>query len=192
MTVQTDLPQLAALRIAVEQRFGQRIESRYDFTRLGSEIERITREHLGDNTLRRLWGNISGYGTAHTRTLDVLSRYAGFANWSEFCSRLAKEGGRESYLLEGGHSIGTESLAAGDRIRIGWLPDRECILEYLGGNRFRALACRNATLQEGDTFECRIFIRNYPLAVDNLVRGSEVYPRYVMGSDHGLTILEKL
>lgn len=124
MAIQTDLPQIAALRIAVEKRFGHKIESRYDYTQLGYEIEKITNEHIADNTLRRLWGGIRGYDTVHTRTLDVLCRYVGYGNWSEFCDHLSKEGGRESYILENGHSICVENLNVGDRLRIGWLPDR--------------------------------------------------------------------
>lgn len=54
MAVQTNIPQLAALRMAVEQRFGHGMESRYDYTQLGGDIERVTREHISENTLRRL------------------------------------------------------------------------------------------------------------------------------------------
>lgn len=192
MAVQTDLPQIAALRLAVENRFGHKIESRYDYTQLGREIEQVTREHIAENTLRRLWGGISGYETVHTRTLDVLSRYAGFGNWAEFCDHLAKEGGRESYLLQDSHSVRTDELTPGDRLRIGWLPDRECVIEFQGGNTFRAIDCRNSTLQAGDSFECRILIRDYPLSVDNFVHDGKVYPRYVMGQDNGLTLLERI
>lgn len=193
MAVQTDLPQIAALRIAVEKRFGHRIESRYDYTLLGADIEQITHEHIADNTLRRLWGSISGYDTAQIRTLNLLCRYVGFEGWAEFCDHLAKEGGRESSLLEEtGHSICTEELTPGDRLRIAWLPDRECIIEFQGNRTFRAVECRNSTLQDGDSFECRVLIRDFPLAVDNLRHDGKLYPRYVMGNEHGLTRLEKI
>ena len=192
MAIQTDLPQIATLRIAVEKRFGHKVESRYDYTQLGVDIERVTGEHMAENTLRRLWGSICGYDTVHTRTLDVLSRYAGFGGWTEFCTHLAKEGGRESYILERGHSIRVEELKVGERLRIGWLPDRECVIEFQGGRTFRAVECRNSTLQSGDSFECSLLIRNFPLAVDNFVHDGKCSPRYVMGNDHGLTLLEKL
>lgn len=38
MAVRTDLPQIAALKIAAEKRFGHKIESRSDFTLFGAEI----------------------------------------------------------------------------------------------------------------------------------------------------------
>ncbi|WP_346690809.1 hypothetical protein [Alistipes sp. Marseille-P5061] len=192
MAVQTNIPQLAALRMAVEQRFGHGMESRYDYTQLGGDIERVTREHISENTLRRLWGGISGYDTVHRRTLDVLCRYAGFEDWGDFCERLSHEGGRESQLVEEEHTIRSGELSVGDRLRIGWLPDRECIVEFEGDDRFRAVACRNSTMREGDRFECRLFIRDYPLAVDRFEHDGQLYPRYVMGREHGLTLLERL
>lgn len=192
MAVQTDIPQIAALRIAVEKRFGHKVTSRYDYSLLGTEIEKSTGEHLGDNTLRRLWGSISGYGTAHRRTLDVLSSYAGFVNWESFCSMVAKENGRESFLLEDCHSIKAAELNPGDRIRIGWMPDRECVVEFQGGHTFKAICCQNSTMQAGDSFECGVMLRDFPLTVDNFMHEGEVYPRYVMGNDNGLTILERL
>ena len=99
MAVQTDLPQIAALKMAAEKRFGHKIESRSDFTLFGAEIERVTNEHLADNTLRRLWGCIKGYSTTYTRTLDVLCRYIGFNHWEAFCSHLKQDSKTESDIL---------------------------------------------------------------------------------------------
>ncbi len=178
--------------MAAEQRFGHKIESRSDFTLFGAEIERVTNEHLADNTLRRLWGCIKGYSTTYTRTLDVLCRYIGFNHWEAFCSHLKQDSKTESDILQSHHSIRVEELAPGDRLRIGWLPDRVCIIEFQGGRTFKAIDCKNSTLQNGDSFECSILMKHYPLFVDNLVHGGELCQRYAMGLDNGLTILEKL
>lgn len=191
MAVKTDSPQIAALKKVVEKHFGHPIESRADFSLLAMEIERITHEHLAENTLRRLWGRISGYETVFTSTLDVLSRYVGFEHWSSFCISLCEKTG-ESNIVASGNCIRAEELKVGDRIRIGWLPDRVCIVEYVGGRTFKAVDARNSTLQAGDTFECSVMLKNYPLFVDNLVHGGEVCQRYSMGLTNGLTTLEKL
>lgn len=192
MAIQTDLPEIAALKVAVEKHFGHKVVSRYDFIKLGSEIEGITGEHIGDNTLRRLWGSISGYSTAHKRTLDVLSQYAGYGSWDDFRKNLTKQSGRQSYVLEGRHSINADDLEPGDRLRIGWLPDRVCVIEFEGGRKFTAIECLNSTINSGDSFECTTFIRDYPLSVDNFVHEGKVFQRYVMGIENGLTLLEKL
>lgn len=192
MATRTDTPQIAVLRLMTEKRFGHPIESRADFTLLASEIERTTREHLSENTLRRLWGRISGYDTVFTRTLDVISRYVGYEHWSAFCKEQARQGNRESGIVSDGVSIKVEDLEPGDRIRIGWLPDRLCIIEFLGGRMFKAIDAKNSTLQIGDTFECSLMLKNYPLFVDNLVHGGEHCQRYSIGLNNGLTTLEKL
>lgn len=192
MAVKTDLPQISSLRNAVEKRFGHPIESRTDFTLLAQEIERTTHEHIAENTLRRLWGKIEGYDTVFTRTLDVLCRYIGHEHWNSYCQSLKKSSPRESEIVSGGTTIKTEDLSVGDRIRIGWLPDRVCVVEYVGGRMFKAVDAKNSTLQVGDTFECNVMIKNYPLFVDNLVHGGEHCQRYSMGLNNGLTTLERL
>ena len=192
MAVRTDSPQIAALKIAVEKRLGHAAESRADFTFLASEIERVTHEHLAENTLRRIWGRLEGYDTVFTRTLDVLSRFVGYEHWNAFCDALKNESRIESEIVKGESSIRAEDLAPGERIRIGWLPDRVCIVEYQGGRTFKAIDCINSTLQIGDSFECSVFLKHYPLFVDNLVHGGELCQRYSMGLDNGLTTLEKL
>ena len=192
MAIKTDSIEIIALKHAVEKRFRHSLETRTDFSLLAADIERTTHDHLAENTLRRLWGRISGYDTVFTRTLDVLSRYVGNEHFKGFCRSLKLSGDRESEIISEGLTIKTEDLIPGERIRLGWLPDRNCIVEYVGGRMFKAIECKNSTLQEGDTFECAIMIKNYPLFVDNLVHGGEHCARYSIGINNGLTILEKL
>lgn len=192
MATKTDSIEIIALKKAVEKHFSHSLETRTDFSLLATDIERRTHDHLAENTLRRLWGRISGYETVFTRTLDVLSRYIGFTHFKAFCLSLKASESRESEIVSAGFAIKSDELAPGDRIRIGWLPDRNCIVEYVGGRMFKAIECKNSTLQEGDLFECSIMIKDYPLFVDNLIHGGEHCTRYSIGINQGLTILEKL
>lgn len=190
MAIRTDTPQITALKLAVEKRFKHSIESRSDFVLLATDVERITHEHLAENTLRRLWGKLKGYSTVYIRTLDVLCQYIGHNHWADFCKAIQKN--KESDLVRSCNSISIEELIPGDKIRIGWQPDRLCVVEYIGGRSFRAIQTQNSTLQEGDIFECSVMLKNYPLFVDNLVHGGEHCQRYSIGINNGLTILEKL
>ena len=192
MAIDTSIPQVAALKLAVEKRFGHPIETRSDFTLLAADIERTTRDHIAENTLRRLWGRISSYDTVFTRTLDILSKYIGHEQWKSYCDYLSKEKNPESEIIVEAVSIKVEDLKPGDRIRLGWLPDRICIVQYMGGRTFKAIDAKNATLQIGDTFECSLMLKNFPLFVDNLVHGGEYCNRYTMGMINGITTLEKL
>lgn len=192
MAIDTSIPQVAALKLAVEKRFGHPIETRSDFTLLAADIERTTRDHIAENTLRRLWGRISSYDTVFTRTLDILSKYIGHEQWKSYCDYLSKEKNPESEIIVEAVSIRVEDLKPGDRIRLGWLPDRICIVQYMGGRTFKAIDAINATLQIGDTFECSLMLKNFPLFVENLVHGGEYCNRYTMGMINGITTLEKL
>lgn len=192
MAIDTSIPQVAALKLAVEKRFGHPIETRSDFTLLAADIERTTRDHIAENTLRRLWGRISSYDTVFTRTLDILSKYIGHEQWKSYCEFLSKEKNPESEIIVEAVSIRVEDLKPGDKIRIGWLPDRICIVQYMGGRTFKAIDAKNSTLQIGDTFECSLMLKNFPLFVENLVHGGEYCNRYTMGMINGITTLEKL
>lgn len=192
MAIDTSIPQVAALKLAVEKRFGHPIETRSDFTLLAADIERTTRDHIAENTLRRLWGRISSYDTVFTRTLDILSKYIGHEQWKSYCEYLSKEKNPESEIVVEAVSIRVEDLKPGDKIRIGWLPDRICIVQYMGGRTFKAIDAKNATIQIGDTFECSLMLKNFPLFVENLVHGGEYCNRYTMGMINGITTLEKL
>lgn len=192
MATKTNSTEVIALKLAVEKRFGHKPETRTDFSQLADIIEATTHEHLAENTLRRLWGRIHGYDTVFTRTLDVLSCYVDCEHFQGFCQQLQHADNRESEIISEGISINANQLTPGDLIRIGWLPDRECIVEFIGGRMFKAVATKNSTMQKGDTFECSIMIKNYPLFIDNLVHGGEHCARYSIGLDNGLSILEKL
>lgn len=71
MPIQRDTPEVAVLMNAVEKKFGHKPESRSDFTALSYDIEKTIREHLAENTLRRIWGRLKGYQTVFVRTPDV-------------------------------------------------------------------------------------------------------------------------
>lgn len=192
MAIKTYIPQVTALKNAVEKKFGHRIECRSDFANLVFKIEKETNEHIAENTLRRIWGKLKGYETIQTRTLDVLSRYADCRHWEDFCVHLKNENRIESEIQTGCNAIDVMDLNPGDRIRIGWMPDRICIIEFQGGHTFKAIECHNSTMQDGDIFECNIMLKGHPLFADNLVHCGEMCQRYSIGLYNGLTILEKI
>ena len=80
------------------------------------------------------------------------------------------------------------------RLRLEWKPDRVCVVEYLGNNRFRAVSSLNATIQPGDTFECLTFEPGRELIMDRFCRATQTdsQARYVVGSRHGLTVAKIL
>jgi hypothetical protein len=82
--------------------------------------------------------------------------------------------------------ISTEDLKVGDKIRIGWMPNRLCIISYLGENRFIAEECENSKMKKGDTFICHQFILGKELVMSDFRQESKIY---VVGKEHGITTL---
>lgn len=195
MSIQRDIPQIIVLRERVESRFGKKLSVHADFLALVAVIEMEQRQHISESTLERVWGySTRGYNTVSLRTLDVLSRYAEGCDWQEFCEKLASEGGCESELFDVEH-ISSSDLSVGDRLQIGWLPDRLCEVRYLGDNRFVAERCENSKMQRGDTFSCLQFALGEKVVLTDLHQAGtpeNALKIYSIGRQNGLTTLRRL
>lgn len=190
MNIKTDIPQIASLRQHIERSIDFPLNTHGDFLRLSAGIEFTLREHMSESTLERLWGySTRGYETVSVRTLNVLCRFIGHSSWEHFCDSLSA-GLNDSELFTG-TTIDTAALAVGTRIRIGWQPDRLCIIRYLGDNRFIAEKTENSTMQAGDTFSCLQFQKGKELHLDDFRKADPTERfRYVVGINSGLTTLE--
>ncbi len=190
MNIKTDIPQITQLKQKVEKVIDFPLSTHGDFLRLSAGIEFTLREHMSESTLERLWGySTRGYETVSIRTLNVLSRFIGYHGWEEFCMMTCSDP-KESEIFKG-ESISSSTLATGARIRIGWPPDRICIVRYLGNNKFIAEETQNSTMQPGDTFSCLQFQKGRQLHMDEFCKkGSSDIQRYVVGINTGLTTLE--
>lgn len=190
MNVRTDIPQIALLKKQIEKSIEFPLCTHGDFLRLSAGIEFTLREHMSESTLERLWGySTRRYDTVSSRTLNILCRFIGHRSWEDFCKAIAA-GSVESELLQG-NTINASDLNIGARIRIGWPPDRICIVRYMGEFRFIAEDTVNSIMQPGDTFSCIQFQKGRELHLDDFRKAdSEEKFRYVVGMNNGLTTLE--
>lgn len=193
MSIQANIPQIAALRRVVEKSFGGQLKTHVHFEALADAIERVLREHISPTTLERVWGySTRHYDTVSRRTLDVLARYAGQGSWEDFCTRLKDEAGSESdFFTEG--IMAVSALKVGMRLRLGWQPDRVCEVRYMGNYRFVVESVTNGSLRVGDSFSCMQFQVGIPLYMDSFRREGETSDgnqRYAVGRKNGLTLLE--
>ena len=162
-----------------------------DFLRLSAGIEFTLREHMSESTLERLWGGYSTrhYDTVSVRTLNVLARFVGHRCWDDFCASVEKAVSESGFFVD--ETICSKELNIGDRLRIGWPPDRICVIRYLGDNNFIAEEASNSKMQPGDTFSCIQIHKGLPLQLDNFQKaGSSEKLRYVVGINTGLSLLE--
>ena len=188
MSVSSNRPEIEALRQLVEETYGQSLATHNAFLALVDAIGVKLREHISESTLERLWGYSTREADAVSlRTLDVLARYVGFDSWKAFCTDLKSSSPIESEEFYG-ESIVASSLEIGQRLQLGWLPDRQIVLEYLGCNRFVVRESQNSSLRPGDSFECLQIQVGRPLYMDRFRRYNSLSEtRYVAGERSGLT-----
>ena len=97
ISIQANIPEIAALRREVESRFGRPLHTHADFVLLTEAIETALHEHLSPTTLERVWGySTRHYNTVSRRTLDVLACYADRESWDNYCNYLKQTAGTES------------------------------------------------------------------------------------------------
>ena len=194
MAVESSLPQIAALRKKIENIFGRALITHNDFVELSILIRENTRKHISETTLERVWNySTRGYDKISHYTLNLLSEYAGYSDWQKFCSEIKREMGSDSDMFDDS-VLFSKDLHPGDRIKLGWIPDRMCTVKYLGNNRFIAEECYNATMKESDSFSCLEFRINHPAVMTDLqsADGKVTGKTYVAGIKDGLTLLKKL
>lgn len=189
MSILIDSPQIKALRKEVEMRVGM-INTHDKLSKLETMIEEKCKEHVSITTLQRLWGySTRNASKVSERVLDIISRFVDAGSWENFCATRSKDS--EIFCMEG--AIDCIRLAIGTRIRLAWLPDRVCEIEYLGNNRFVAVRSENATIKAGDTFRCLQIEKGRELYMDNFTRCGEAESygtRYVVGKNNGLTLMQ--
>ena len=168
---------ISQLKKAVEARFGHVPSGPADFGALSIAILKTSGERLSADTLSRIWGYKKGYSSVRQSTVRVLEQYAKANEESDFIHTIA---------------IHADKCKIGDRVRIAWLPDRICVLSYLGNYRWRVEEAVNCKLHVGDTFSCRVMAQGEVLNVDHVVTTNGTFEGYYMGRKNGLTLVERL
>lgn len=188
MRININTPEITALRQAIEQKFGCSLRAPRHFSALSFDIEETLCEYLSETTLQRLWQYKAGYSTTAIHTLNVLCHYLGISDWEAFCKQL-KDSSKIESSIDNRDGIDVGTLKIGSMIRIGWLPNRFCVIKYLGNYRFEAIETINSKLSAGDTFTCVHIQLGREMCLDRLVRDNYDV-NYVIGTRNGLTTLE--
>ena len=192
MSIRINSPQIAALRAEIEKIIGK-MHSHSKFIKLQELIYIKCKEHISVSTLERIWGySTRNVENVSIKTLDIISNFVDADCWTTFCENLRNTNKKESLIFKDKDAIKTEDIPVGTSIRIAWLPDRICEIEYLGANRFITLRSENASIKAGDTFRCLTIQKGRELYMDSLTLKGEAESdcRYVVGQINGLTSVE--
>lgn len=177
------------LKNIVIRQLGRTLESPADFEYLSEQIQKAIGEYLSPTTLKRVFGHIPYDGQLRPTTLSILARYAGYNGWQDYLDKQHVESG-----FVATQRISSKELSKGQKISLAWNPDRECLIEYLGEDRFVVLHAKNCKLQIGDQFTTIQFILGQPLTATNVVSVREQLQQdtYIAGAKTGLTKIELL
>lgn len=139
---------------------------------------------MSTTTFKRLWGYINENVTPRRSTLDTLAKFVGYHDWNVFCGEEAPE--IESGIVANDCINVSRQLKEGDKIRLTWLPNRVCDIEYLGNTTFKIIYAEGTKLAVGSTFSCSLIINGEPLYLDNLISLGHSPATYICGRRHGI------
>lgn len=186
------IPEIATLLNEVEKKYGRTISTSSDFEALSIDIEREEGEYLSTSTLKRLWGYVTMRPVPRKTTLDALARYCGYNSFKKYCEELKNSPDNSSNFFSTQY-LDASDLVLGDKILIGWAPNRMVTLQSLGNCKFIVLESKNSKLKEGDEFFVSQFLVGYPLYIDKLYRDGVDSPlSYIAGKLGGINRVEKI
>ena len=179
------------LRQMLKTQFGRDMETPADFSDLSDNIrDKLKCNTMSATTLKRLFGYIKYDKDISLSSLSLLARYLGYSGWNAFCMNDKSESDFISTQV-----IYTKDLSKGDSVVFEWNPNRCCLVEFLGNDKFLVKDAQNCKLEIGDTFTTTQFILNNPLIITDLVqiRMPENSPKkYVAGNKSGLIKLREI
>ncbi len=181
-----DIPELQAILIEVEKKYGRPLECTNDFRTLAALLEYECKDVVSVSTLKRLWGYVSQQTTPRESTLDVLSRFIGYKDFSSF--RLAQFGRQEDssgYIDES--FISAKDVPEGGIMVLCWAPNRMIRIRKEAEGQWLIVDSYNSKLQAGDRFEAGCFFKGLPLFLPAVIRGDRILPSYVAGKKEGLS-----
>lgn len=170
------------LKKDVIQKLGRTLDAPTDFDYLVLQVRNLTGEEISASTLKRFFGYIPTKSSISRSSLSILTRYIGFAGWSDY---ITKSSITSNFFSD--KVIMAEMLHEGDMIDVEWKPNRSATFVTLGGNRFVVKKSCNSHLLEDDTMEIAMFALNQPLQVKNVIRNGDNIGHYTAGMDGGLT-----
>ena len=178
------------LKQMLKTKFGRDMETPADFSDLSDDIrDKLKCNTMSATTLKRLFGYIKYDKDISLSSLSLLARYLGYSGWNAFCMNDKSESGFISEEI-----IYSKNLIKGDSVLFEWNPNRSCVAEFLGNDRFLVKNAQYCKLEIGDTFTTTQFILNNPLIITDLIQvrmPGEPPKKYVAGNKSGLTKLRK-
>lgn len=180
--------QIECLKRDLANAVGRSIETYTDFNYLSLQIKEKINDTPSVSTLKRMWNYVSDNSSRSRTTLNTLARFLDFRDWTHYVEQLMRENRIESGFLDS-NTIITDHLRPGDRIEMGWNPDRKIEVRLNEDGWYQVLTSQNSKLQVGMVFSTGIISKGLPLVCSEVKNGTNALGTYVAGSANGITFL---
>ena len=158
-----------------------------DFNEVTVILQKKVGHSISLSSLKRLWGYVSYQGFPSPNTLNILCRFNGYYDWSDYLERFDLPEEEEISEFIGGTVIDAESLTRGDILYVYWEQDKSCELEYLSDHRFLVLSSYNIKLLADDIFTMHSVCVGLPFYAASIHRGESQIPGYVGAKNGGVS-----
>ena len=184
-------PEIAELLLQVEKSYPKSLYTSTDFDEFSYHLKQVLGETVSTATLKRLWGYVNDSHAPRSQTLDVLSRYIGYADFKEFRTWLKTSVTYNSSFFST-KQILSEDFQPEAEVEIGWAPNRYLRLRHRGGGLFEVKEARQSKLLTGDCFEVVSFLMGQPLFLPYVERDGQRLSPFIAGRNGGLTLLNRI
>lgn len=184
-------PEICELQRLIEEKYGKPLRTTTDFNEVSFFIHRVGGVEVSASTLKRLWGYVGDSHSPRSQTLDALARYLGYEHFDAFCAWLKSTSAYSSSFFST-KQLMTKDLQEGQRVEIGWAPNRYLLLLYRGNGLFEVMESKASKLQQGDCFEAQCFMEGYPLYLSYVLRDQAKTSPFIAGRNGGLTLINPL
>jgi len=167
----------------LREKSGYEIRLSHDCDLLTLDIESMTGEHIGVNTMKRLLGFIADERTPRTSTLNIIARYLGYADWE---SLRLEDVAHSNSVFDNRDELLACSMARGQKLLITYSPNRKLVIEYEGDNHFRVIGSENSKLCQDDLLTLTHIVRHYPLLVSDVIREGKSLGAFTAGKAQGI------
>ena len=167
----------------IRERLGCALSRPSEFEALALDVETATGEHIGVNTLKRLFGLLSEVTPTET-TLNVVARYLGYGSW-----RLLKKAvdDKNSVIDDDTSAVYPSDLPEGTRITVCYEPHRKLLLVVEADGLCRVEEISGGKLQVGDLLDVSAVFPAQPFHAKRLLRDGQDLGSYTGGIEGGVT-----
>ncbi len=153
------------------------------FDALALDIEASTGEHIGVNTLKRLFGILPDVNPTEA-TLQTIARYLGYGSWRLLCKSVDDK----NSVIDGDNGvIYPPDLPSGTRITVDYEPQRHVELEVMPDGLCRVAQVSGGKLMAGDLLDVPMVVAGHPFIARRLLRSGKDIGSYTGGIEDGIT-----